>query len=69
MVLMSTTATKGLTTQQAFAEMLNNANVELKDKKVLRFRFNNNKITLDKMIEILKANGYKSVQDQVWIQG
>ena len=65
MVLM---ATQGLTTKQAFAEMLDDPNCELKDKKVLRHRMNNNKITLDKMIQILGANGYRSIQDQVWIK-
>ena len=60
--------TQGLSTRQAFADMLNDPNCELKDKKVLRFRMNNNKITLDKMISMLKKNGYKSIQDQVWIK-
>jgi len=63
------TATKGLTTKQAFAELLEKPDCEIKDKKVLKFRLNNGKITLDKMIKILTSNGYKSVQDQVWIQG
>ena len=58
----------GLNTKQAFKRMLDNPEIELNDKKVLRYRMNNDKISLDKMIEMLTANGFKCVQDKVWIQ-
>lgn len=59
---------KGLDVKQAFAEMLNDPKVQLNHKKSYRNRLNNGKITLDKQIELLKANGYKCIQDQVFIK-
>ncbi len=60
---------KGLDVKQAFAEMLNDPKVKLKHKKSYRSRMNNGKITLDKMIELIKSNGYKCVQDQIFVKG
>ena len=59
---------KGLDVKQAFAEMLDDPTVQLNHKKSLRNRMNNNKITSDKMVELLKANGYRCIQDQVFIK-
>lgn len=66
---MSEVATeKGLDVKQAFAQMLDDPAVQLNHKKSLRNRMHNDKITLDKMIELLKANGYRCIQDQVFIK-
>lgn len=62
------TTQKGLDVKEAFAEMLNDSNVKLNHKKSYRNRMNNDKITLDKMIELLKDNGYKCIQDQVFVK-
>lgn len=59
---------KGLDVKQAFAQMLDDPGVQLNHKKSLRNRMNNDKITLDKMVELLKANGYRCIQDQVFIK-
>lgn len=66
---MAQTVEKGFDTKQAFSQMLNDPNCTVNQKKVLRHRMNNNKITLDKMIELLTKNGYKCIQDSVWIKG
>ena len=59
---------KGLKVNEAFKEMLDNPDCKLKNKKGLRFRMNTNKISLEKMIKLLQANGYKCIQDQVFIK-
>ncbi len=61
--------TKGLDVKEAFAQMLDDPKVKLNHKKSYRNRMNTGKITLDKMIELLKANGYKCIQDQIFIKG
>ena len=60
--------TKGLDVKQAFAEMLDDPQVKLNHKKSYRSRMHSGKITLDKMIELLKRNGYRCIQDQVFIK-
>lgn len=64
-----TVTVKGLDVRQAFAEMLDDPTVQLDHKKSYRNRMNNGKITLDKMIKLLKANGYKCIQNQIFIKG
>ena len=66
--MVQTATAKGLNVKEAFAQLLDNPNCKLNDVKVLRHRMNNDKITLDKMIEFLEANGYKCVQNQIFIK-
>ena len=57
-----------LDVKQAFTQMLDDPKVELNHKKSYRSRMNNGKITLDKMIKLLKANGYKCIQNQMFVK-
>jgi len=59
---------QGLKVKEAFIELLDRPDCKLKNIKSLRYRVNNKKISLEKMIELLEGNGYKSIQDQVFIK-
>jgi len=65
---MKTQAVKGLSTKQAFAQMISHPSCDITNRNVLKHRMKKGMLTLDKMIELLNSNGYNSIQDQIWVK-
>lgn len=58
--------TKGLTTEQAFKELLDDKEVEIEDRQVLKYREKNGGISLEKKIKMLEQKGWKRLYETAW---